>query len=668
MALGKTLTVYLAADLRKFNTGLTQAQTGIRGFAASMTNFLGPAALGAGLAIAGLATKMAVDGVQAALDEEESMRKLALTMDNLNLAHDTKQVEAYIYQLERSLGVADTELRPAYDRLVRSIGDTENAQDKLRLALDISAGTGKSLSTVVEALGKAYDGNTTGLSRLGAGIDATILRTGNMQAITQTLAATFSGQASEAADTMRGRAQVLKTAIDNLAEAFGTGLLSGLQDATGGVEDTVKAMEEMEDEAATVGKAVALLGTEALDLGAGFVDAYGGLMTFIRGLQGSGNIFQKALGFLNPFGPVAVLLGDGFTAVGEAGDDAAAGTDAAGNAAEGAIPKYDKLRGSVQLTTEAYGRYIAATSAARGAIQDANRDYKDLAARQQVVNTFTYDYVDASNAAGGATSRTDTATNKLTQTYNELNGEITGIKNVVAAQTAELNKATEAILDYANTIQQDILSNIDLGKVYEGQFDEEGKKTGKSLIAGFNDQINQAEWFGNVLNAIKAQGADQSLIEHISSLGPATGGALAQQMLDEGLVPELNKKWVNVQSTTKNLAMGLVPEGLIAGQDMAANMLKGTITILDEGRQTMKMLGKNVGKNVGAAFKTQFLADIAAAVSEVEAIQTAARAERVAAATARAQVITEQQVAQAMANLLRQSDARLGVNNQPVLA
>ena len=63
---GKTLTIYLAADLKKFNSGMTQAQGGLKGFANSLKNMLGPAAIGAGIALGALATKMAIDGVQAA--------------------------------------------------------------------------------------------------------------------------------------------------------------------------------------------------------------------------------------------------------------------------------------------------------------------------------------------------------------------------------------------------------------------------------------------------------------------------------------------------------------------------------------------------------------------------------------------------------------------------
>ena len=57
-----------------------------------------------------------------------------------------------------------------------------------------------------------------------------------------------------------------------------------------------------------------------------------------------------------------------------------------------------------------------------------------------------------------------------------------------------------------------------------------------SSLDAFDRQIEQHEWFGNVLTAIRSSGADQSLIDQIASLGPEAGGKLGQEMLDKGLV------------------------------------------------------------------------------------------------------------------------------------
>jgi hypothetical protein len=130
----------------------------------------------------------------------------------------------------------------------------------------------------------------------------------------------------------------------------------------------------------------------------------------------------------------------------------------------------------------------------------------------------------------------------------------------------------------------------------------------------------------------------------------------------------MSDKWAGVQETTKGLAMSLVPEFLIAGQNSAEELVKGTSEKLLERSQAFSNMGKNIGKKVGAKFKAEFLADIAAAVKEVEAIQTAARAERVAAEAARQVTITDQQVGQALTKIIQRSDNRLGVQGVPVLA
>ena len=262
--MAKTLTVYLAADLKKFNSGMDQAGKKAQGLSGTMNKMLGPALIGAGVAAGAFATKLAVDGVKAAIEDEQAVASLAKTLENLGLAHDTQAVEDYVYQLERAYGVADTDLRPAYERLVRATRDATQAQDLLKLSMDISAGTGKDLKTVTEAIGKAFEGTTTGLSRLGAGIDKATLATGDMNEITQMLADTFDGQADTAAKTFGGQMQRLQTAVDNLAEAFGAGLLGALGDTDEGATDLTKTMEDLEPIIKAAGESV---GTFASDVG-----------------------------------------------------------------------------------------------------------------------------------------------------------------------------------------------------------------------------------------------------------------------------------------------------------------------------------------------------------------------------------------------------------------
>lgn len=671
---GKTLTIYLAADLKKFNQGIAQAEGGLKGFAGSMKNMLAPAAIGAGIAIAGLATKMAVDGVQAALADEEAMRKLALTMENVGLAHDTQRVEDYISTLERATGVADDDLRPAYDRLIRSIRDTEEAERMLSLAMDISAGSGKSLDAVVQALGRAYDGNTAGLSRLGAGIDASILRSGNMQAITESLANTFSGQAAEAADTLSGRMKVLRQAVDNLGEAFGKGLLTGVQSATGGTEDMVAAMQDLEDEAESMGTAVSLVGIEAAKAGGAFAGAYSDVLGFIRGMQGSSNAAVKGISYLNPLGIVAALLGDGFNAAAEGAEAAAEATGFSAIEARKAVPEWNALTGAVRMTTQQYIDYLNANQVGNGIIKDANKNYQDLAARQKQVNTFTYEYTgiqnDANKATGGASSAVEELTKKekeLLQVFEDKNESLAVNRTALGFWTGELAKANEAIEDFTSNMQANLLAGVDLGKAYAAS-KEQGGNIGEGVVAGYDAMIREAEWFGNVLNALKAQGVPDEMIQYLGSQGAEIGGNLGQAMLDDrGLLGTLTEQWVNVQAKTKELSMSLVPEFMTAGQESALAMIDSISEQMAKEVNRLGRIGKRIAKPLGQSFKAQLLSDVAAAIAEVEAAGTAARVERVAAAERQQVALTNAAVAQALQNLVRSADARNGAPVAPVL-
>ena len=671
---GKTLTIYLAADLKKFNQGMNQAEGGLKGFAGSMKNILGPAAIGAGIAIAGLATKMAVDGVQSALADEEAMRKLALTMENVGLAHDTQRVEDYISVLERSTGVADDDLRPAYDRLVRSIGDTEEAERMLSLAMDISAGSGKSLDSVVQALGKGYDGNTAGLSRLGAGIDATILKSGNMQAITESLANTFSGQAAESADTLNGRMKVLRQGVDNLGEAFGRGLLTGVKSATDGTTDFIKVMEDAEPALEALGVATAEVGAGAVTVGSNFAAMAAAIKS------GRWDLVQKMIFAtdkeLEELNKEAFAAAAGFDSAAQAAEASATEIGFTAVEARKAVPQWNALTGAVRMTTQQYIDYLNANKVGNGILKDANADYQDLAARQNQVNTWTYEYTgiqeNATNATSGASSAVEELTKKekeLLKVFETKNQSLATNREALGFWTGELSRANSEIADFTSNMQSNLLAGVDLGKAYSAGFNDEGERVGSGVVAGFQAMIEEANWFGNVLNQLKSEQVDQGLIDYLASQGADIGGKLGQEMLgDKGLLAKLNEQWVNVQATTKTLAESLVPEFMIAGQESALTMVDSISEQMSKEVKRLAKIGKKIAQPLGQSFRAELMKDVAAALREVEAAGAAGRAETVANAEARQVALTNQAVAQALQNLVRSADARNGQPVAPVLS
>jgi hypothetical protein len=131
--------------------------------------------------------------------DEKAARSLALALANTGNAFASIEVEKFIDDLQRTTLVLDDELRPAFQTLLTVTGNVKKSQDGLNLALDIAAGTTKSLSSVSFALAKAYGGQTTALNRLVPGLDKALLATGDMDKITEELSKRFSGQAKAAA-------------------------------------------------------------------------------------------------------------------------------------------------------------------------------------------------------------------------------------------------------------------------------------------------------------------------------------------------------------------------------------------------------------------------------------------------------------------------------------
>jgi hypothetical protein len=234
MATGtRALTLKLLADVDNFTKNLDKADKDVATFGDKIAKFgkiAGAAFAAAGAAAVAYAGKLAIDGVKSAIEDEAAQAKLANTLKNVTQATDAQiaSTEEFILQTSLATGVADDELRPSLDRLTRATKDVDKAQKLQALALDIAAGSGKSLSAVTEALSKAQEGNLAGLSRLGVGIDKAELKTLSFDQITAKLAGTFENQASKQADTFQGKLSRLQVAFDEGKETVGAYILTAI--------------------------------------------------------------------------------------------------------------------------------------------------------------------------------------------------------------------------------------------------------------------------------------------------------------------------------------------------------------------------------------------------------------------------------------------------------
>jgi hypothetical protein len=231
---GRTLTLALAADIDNLQKGLKQADQEIEGSANKISDFgkkVGAAFAVAAAAAAAYASKLAIDGVKSAIEDEQAQLRLASALKTATGATDAqvKATEAFISKTQLATGVADNDLRGAMQRLAVSTKDTTKAQSLLTLALDVSKGSGKDLATVSEALAKAYEGQDTKLARLGIGLSAADLKTMNFTETTKALSDLYGGAAARNAETFQGRMDRLKQAFDEGKESLGYALLPYIQ-------------------------------------------------------------------------------------------------------------------------------------------------------------------------------------------------------------------------------------------------------------------------------------------------------------------------------------------------------------------------------------------------------------------------------------------------------
>lgn len=221
------------ADFDELKRGVKGAEQEVQGFGDKMGKFgkmAGAAFAVAGAAALAYAGVLLKQGVESAIADEQAQAKLATTLQNVTGATDAQiaAVEQQILQTSLLTGLTDDELRPSFERLVRATKDSDAAFKLQSIAVDVAAGSGKSLEAVTNAMARAAEGNTTALGKLGVGLTAAQLKTMSMDEVTKALANTFGGQAAVQADTFAGKMARLRVAFDEGKETIGSFVLDAI--------------------------------------------------------------------------------------------------------------------------------------------------------------------------------------------------------------------------------------------------------------------------------------------------------------------------------------------------------------------------------------------------------------------------------------------------------
>jgi hypothetical protein len=234
------------------NSGLKKAQADFGKLGKSIKTALG--AVGVGLSIGALTSQLNAAG-KAAAQDAKSQALLATALRNTVGATNAQiaSVEESISKMESLSAVADDSIRPAFAQLARSTSSVAEATKLTSLALDVAAGTGRDVTSVAIALGRAYNGNTAGLARLGVNVKGVSDPLGE-------LAKQFAGSAEAAANL--DPYQRLQIVFGNLQEQIGMALLPYLNEFADFL-NSPEGKETIDNFAASVKNLVTIMGNLA---------------------------------------------------------------------------------------------------------------------------------------------------------------------------------------------------------------------------------------------------------------------------------------------------------------------------------------------------------------------------------------------------------------------
>ena len=574
-------------DLNLLKSGGAGTSTAMGGLGNSMK------ALGGVMAATfsvGLITDFFASSISAALADEKAMRSLEIALQNVGAAHQVAPVESFIDALARETGVADDQLRPAFQNLVTATGDVALSQKNLQLAMDISAGTGRDLEAVSLALAKGFSGSTTALGKLGAGIDANIIKSKDMDAITAALSAKFAGQAAAAADTYQGKINKLNIAVEEGKELIGTALLKAVDDLSesfggaGGMAAVVDtASLAMADFITGLSEFTAST-EDATDSGFNFGDAVNfssnALVKQFPFLQTAITLFQ----FFRTAGRVATLTAEEQAKANEANAFSLQSLRGATNNYTKALPGLD---GALEDTEEAADKTSKSFISLYESIVAARRATSDLGNTSGTVTSaiaegvktggvpdyyknLTFAYGEAAeklHKVGGGAS----AAAKETYTFKEALAAVneSGLQQL----KANLDKAQAAFDGFRTSISGSISGQLD----FAGAADE-AKKGGTSIVGGIVSQAAGITAFGEQLLEVLKTSLSEEAFLAVAALSAERGSALATELLGANgatLIEQLNTSVAAVGAVAEAVGLQAAEKWYGTGKKIAEDSITG---------------------------------------------------------------------------------------------
>ena len=506
------------------------------------------------VAAMGALTVAAGYSIKAAIEDSAAQAILAKTLENVTGATDSQvaAIEKQISVMSLATGVADDELRPAFASLVRVTQDVTTANEGLQLAMDISAGTGKDLASVSDALAKAYGGNYKALGLLSPELKAMIKSGASLDEIMVALSKTFGGQAAVAAGTAQGQFKRLNVALDEAKESIGMALLP----------------------------AVMAVLPYLISFGNWAADHTGILLGVGTAIAA---ISTALIGF-----KAAQIIANAVTVVTTALNWSLAASAAAANTALTLGVGAAAIAAGLVVAAGAFVIYRNATKSATESTRTFGGSLTPLPPAIEEVDT----------AIGGVSDKAKKMAERVKEASEALK---TYLADALANAQTQLAEAQEAFNDFATNVSDGIKDAFSFQDAKDA-----GDETGAGFLQGLRDQVKGIVKYGQDVKTLLELGLSQDALQAVLDAGGESGAAIAAELIKGGAtaIQETNALVMAAEQAAFTIGQSAASQWYGAGVSNAQSYLQGVEAAFAAAQAKLGQKGIKLPdiKGIGAGF------------------------------------------------------------------
>jgi hypothetical protein len=418
--------------------------------------------------------------------------------------------------------------------------------------MDISAGTGKDLASVSDALSKAYGGNNKALKQLSPEIYAMIKDGASLDTVMAALSKTFAGQAAVAANTTEGKFRRLNVALGEAAENIGMALLPAVEAVLPYLISFGTWAQDHVGTMLAVGTAIAAIAT-------------------------------ALIGF-----KAAQVIANAVTVVTTALNWSLAASAAAANTA---------LTLGVGAAAIAAGLVVAAGAflAFKAATKTTVETIKPFGPQLSEINKGLGPLPDSMNKTGGAAK---SMADKIKDASEALNKYL---ETALADAKSQLENAQTAFNDFSASVSDSIKDAFSFADAKTA-----GDETGAGFLQGLRDQVAGVVKYGKDVKTLLEMGLSQQSLQAVLDAGGESGAAIAAELIAGGAnaIAETNDLVMAADNAAKTIGIQAAQQWFQAGVDNAQSYLQGVEAAFDLAQKRLKAKGLKLAdiKGISAGF------------------------------------------------------------------